>query len=271
MAATVDAGNPELHARIGTLEADRKRPGPAAAYLVRSLQISAWPDAGAAVYRSLAESLLEAERFPEARAAATEGALKYPDGAAAFLRILARAEAKQFHWAEARRAAALALDRGAAEAASLGALMAECDERIPPSERAAARELQDGGPAWLDRLLADADAPRRDRRAAIDAEFARLLRGFDGVQAVGAPSPRPPARDPAPPGGAPAPAPDPDRYSDDEVTALFLRAQLRAARSLLKSGRADAAAEILQAVLKEHPGRPEAREARDLLDRPGGR
>ena len=102
----------------------------------------------------------------------------------------------------------------------------------------------------------------RERRAALDPEFGRLLRNFDGVQAV-APVPDAPA--PARPAPTPA-APDASRYSDDEVTALFLKAQLQAARSLSKSGRPDAAAEILRSVIRDHPSRPEAKEARALLE-----
>lgn len=250
MAATMDAGDAELHARIGSLERERKRPKAAAAYLFRSLQIAPWPGGGAGTYRELAETLLAIERPSEARTAAMEAVLKYPDSAPASLKLAARAESRLGRWPEARRSATLG---GETE------VLREASARLGPERRG---EAAPAAEEWLDGVVRAADAARRERRPALDLDFERLLRSFDGVQGV-APAPDGPA---APRPAPAAPAPDASRYSDDEVTALFLKAQLRAAKSLSTSGRPDAAAEILRSVIRDHPARPEAAEARALLE-----
>jgi tetratricopeptide (TPR) repeat protein len=274
LAATMDAGNAALHARIGLLDMEMKRPTSGAAYLARSLQISAWPDRGVLVYLELAEALLSAKRPEEALAVSMEGALKYPREAGPCLRVAAMAEALRSRWPEAVRAATLAIERGTQGNEDAQAVLTYARERMRPAERETASQLEAGRNDWIDGLARATADGRAQKRQALDVAFDRFLRTFDGVQAVLAgkeAAPAPAAEAPAP-AARPAPEPlDATKFTDEEVTALFLKAQLKAARSQIQGGRKDAAAEILRSIVKENPARPEAREAKELLDGMGRR
>lgn len=59
--------------------------------------------------------------------------------------------------------------------------------------------------------------------------------------------------------------PDPSTLSDDEVDRLFIQAQVKNARELVKAARKDKAREILEGVIKEYPNQKATLEARKLL------
>ena len=113
--------------------------------------------------------------------------------------------------------------------------------------------------ALLSEALQSAPAAKQARTASLDPRFGTFLKSFEGVQHEGAA------------GGLDlrrgvSVAADADRFSNDEVTALFIRSQLTVAKEHYKRNRNALAVSMLEDLVKKYPAHPEVVEAEVLLE-----
>jgi tetratricopeptide (TPR) repeat protein len=257
-ASLVDVGNESHFVRLGAIYVSRNQLENAAAYLARALQINPWPDSEIAVYRDLAEVLMRQQRFEDAMAVLGEGSRKFPDRSAGW-ELAAKAWSERRRWEEAATAARTAHRLGAADPGRMNGILKEADREMDDD----AKRRYAGFVKDLDAVLAGrrayASEARKERRPALDEAYGRFLKGFDGVQQEGPADGLDLGR--RVPAGAGA-----EQLTDEEVTSLFLKGQLAAAKEHLRAGKRDLARDTLKSIVDAHGEHPAAGEARALLD-----
>jgi len=251
-----DAGNASLYSKVGQLNLAARRHSAAAAYLVRSVQLQPWPDKPD-VYRDLGLAFAGMKKAEEARAAWTEGLKKFPADGSALWGERAAALERERHYYEAARCARIALHTFSDQAGDVNALYKRVEARLTPAEAADLRNLESHLDDHLGRLRADADQARRDGKPFMTPEAEKFLSGFEGVQQE--------VRSPETRKAVPAPEATAPEYSDEELTARFVRGRVEVAKENVRSGRTEQAVEILEDVLATYPSHPESEAARLLL------
>lgn len=253
-----DPGNAELLVKVGVFEGMRNQHETGAAYLFRALQINPWPEEGPDVYLALGAMLAGLRRRDDARAVAAEGFAKYPDRSVALFEVLAEVHLDAREWVEAARYSSMALRQGSRNPEQMNKILQESRRRMEPGDTARFLEEDARYETRLAELKREADAARREGRAALTEKFKAFLDSFQGVQREGG--------DLSQVGRRSSLAPDADLYTDDEVTRLFLDAQLRVAREHIASGRLADGRALLEDIVRTSPKSPYAKEARLLLE-----
>ncbi|HYE97652.1 MAG TPA: trypsin-like peptidase domain-containing protein, partial [Planctomycetota bacterium] len=247
-ASIVDVGNPEIYFKLGVAHGEAGRPRTAAAYLTRALQISPWSK-GCEPYAALAGTLETMGRKDETFVVLQEGLWKHPEDAPRLLGPLSKAAVA------ARRPV------DACFYAHLGRhmeLYRAVRERLSEEERSELDRRESRGPEWLELRRRAAEHARQEGRAVLTPEFETFMRTFEGVQREGTTAQLTRFDDDRVRHQA-------DRMSKDDVSALFVRAQLKLAVAHLEKGRRDLAEAILREIVRDYPDSHEASEARRLL------
>ncbi|HEX7898508.1 MAG TPA: serine protease [Planctomycetota bacterium] len=253
-----DPGNDNLLQKMGFYAALRGNSDIAAAYFTRGLQISAWPKDGPLVYLALADVLMKMGRPADGATVAVEGFSKYPDRSSLLFEILAALSHQAKDWPDAARWSNLALREGAKHPEDMNNILQDSRKRMTPEQTGEfLAEDQERGPR-LEKLRKEAAAGERAGKAAMTPRFQKFLETFEGVQREGGAALNLSA------GGSAAA--DADAFTDDQVTKLFLDAQLKVARDHLRSGHFERAKDALKEIQKSSPRSPQAKEAQTLLD-----
>ncbi|HXG63313.1 MAG TPA: tetratricopeptide repeat-containing serine protease family protein [Planctomycetota bacterium] len=246
-----DFPNADTHYKLGLIYRRTGRFAPAAAYLVRALQIRPWPESGGKCYHELGVALAYLGRGEQALAAWREGLAKYPLESDLWDAMAA------YHWNLGRTLEAAAFSRAAirtfaGRAQKMNELYQRAREKLSPEELIRLRDREGALEAELESLRARAEDARREGRAFLTAEGERLIRDYDGIQRQIMESSPPPAAPAAPSAGDPR--------------ARAAQYFLKAAKAFLLEGKTGQALEIFEELVRDYPERPEAREAQGYLD-----
>lgn len=252
-----DPGNATLLVKVGVFEGVRNAEI-GAAYLFRALQINPWPDEGPDVYLALGALLASMGRKSDSGAVAQEGFAKYPDRSVSLFEILAEVHHDAKEWLDAARWSSMALRQGSQEPELMNKILQESRRRMGPQDTGRFIEEDDRYEPRMAELKREAEAARREGRAALTPKFKAFLDTFQGVQREGG--------DASHLGRGPSIAPDADLFTDDEVTRLFLEAQLLVAREHIRSGRLAEGRKVLEDLVRTSPKSSAGKEARVLLD-----
>ena len=257
-ACSWDPGNGELLIKMGTFQGLAGDPGVAIAYFVRGLQLNPWPEKGTDVYLALAALLGRMNRPDDATSVCMEGFKKYPDRSRKLFDVLAASSFDRKQWAEAARWSNMAIKHRSEHPQDMNRILQESRRKMTPAETGKFLEDDATFDQGMAALRREAAAAEKEGTAALTPEFKKFLETFDGVQQEGGA--------PLRLGGGGSVAADADAYTDDEVTKLFLDAQLAVGRDQVRSGLFDKAKETFQDIIKSSPKSPQAKEARSLLD-----
>lgn len=251
-----DASNAELYAKFGQFYFLARQYEFSVAYYVRSLQMSPWRDNGVTAYRQLGLALVALGKPAETIVIWEEGLRKYPKDNTILWEEIALLLMKEGALVEAACSARTALKCFSKSPDQMNAIYKKAREKMSPGELGRLREYEAGIDTLLDGRQADADRARREGKEYLTAEAEKLIRSYAGVQQTGTIN-----------AAKLGLRKEPEKLdvTDAELTALFIRSRIGVATEHLQAGRIDAAAEILEDVLKAHPGHPEAQPAKDLL------
>ena len=255
-ALVYDSGNAALYAKIAEFNILAGRHDFAAAYLVRSLQIQPWSDAGPDVYRQLGLCFAAMKKPDEAVTTWKEGLRKYPLDGAQLWDEVAILMLETGNYLEAASAARTSLKCFSKSADVMNEVYRTSRDRMLPSELGRLRTYENG----LDDVLAerriDAEKARQDGKEHLTADMVQLMRSFTGVQQSGTIDLQKLGfrRELATIDG-----------SDADLTQRFVRSRVDAAGEHLRAGNIALATRTLEDVIKTYPQNSEAEIARELL------
>ena len=256
LALMEDIGNADTYFKIGLIRRNLGNPGSAVGYITRALLLDPVPAGGAQHYAELGIAFAQKGKKAEAQAVWQEGLAKYPDAGGVLWDAIAID-----HWTEGRHLEAAVASRAAVRAFTprgeeMNVLYTQCLKRFGEGEKTELLRREGELDARLAEIRTRGNDARKAGRSFVYPDCEKVLRGVTGLQEGGALPSRPRA----------SLAADADRFTDDELTKLFLDSQLLLAREQLKGGHLDKAADILRDIVKTGPKTPQAKDAQTLLD-----
>jgi len=258
-AAVIDVGNETSLVKLGAWYTLQNSPSLAAAYLVRALQMNPWPKEGTAVYLALSMSLHLLKSSEAALLVSLEGIRKHPEQSGILWGMVMKLHQSRNERHAAAAAAELAIRKGADDPEFRAALPRKGSRDWLPEDLELVAKIGRDMELVLSDALRAAPAAKQARTAALDPKFAAFLKGYEGVQHEGAA------------GGLDlrrgvSVAADVDKFSNDEVTTLFIRSQLAVAKEHQRPQRSALAVSMLQDLVKRYPEHPDVVEAEVLLE-----
>jgi tetratricopeptide (TPR) repeat protein len=249
-----DNGNPDLYSKVGQINLAAERFPVAVAYLTRSLQMGPWP-VRADAYRNLGTALAGLHKDNEAVAVWREGLDKYPLDNAELWGALAAALERERRPLEGAVAARVALKTSVERPTAVNEVYRRCRSALSPAQQEQLGELESGLDVRLERMRAASEEAKRAGRVFLNADAEQVIATMSGVQQVAAPEKI----------RIETPKVEPERIPESEIDARFIRGRMTVVKELMRTGKLDQAAEILEDLVRTFPTHPETDAARLAL------
>ncbi|MBI3854680.1 MAG: trypsin-like peptidase domain-containing protein [Planctomycetes bacterium] len=258
MALLEDISNADTYFKVGALQRHYQSFGPAAAYLMRSIQIQPWNDSKDIVYHELGVALAQLRRPNDAITVWNEGVAKYPGEAPRVWDALAVHHFEQGRFLDAACASRASLRAFGDRAQAMNEVYDRARKRLDGGEIARLTAFEQGLDAGVQDSRKVADRARQDGKRFLTPECETLVKSFEGVQKEAA------GFNFSSLGRGPN-APKPIEIPDAELLPLFIKSRIAVAGEHLQAGRIKLATEVLEDVIKTYPDHPDTESARELL------
>jgi len=259
MALLEDISNSDTYFKIGLLHRHYKAYRPAAAYLMRSIQIQPWNDAKDLAYHELGASLVGLGSISDGMIVWNEAVVKYPGEAARVWDALAIAHFETARFLDAACASRASLRAYGERAGKMNDIYDKSRQRLDPADIAKLTEFEKSIDAQVRDSRKSAEKAQQDGKRFMTPACEKLVDSFEGVQKEAA------GFNFSSLGKGPN-APKPIDIPDKDLIPLFIQSRIAVAGEHLTAGKLKLAAEVLEDVIKTYPDHPEAKAARELLD-----